>query len=211
MAATCRLLRPDWWFGCTLFQCAGTYSNYVNYVNYVGMAYDIAGVSAEPTRWPLVRRAKTALKKQQRAPRERRFLDSALAAKLVSSLLERDAASAMLFLLSYTFVLRVPSEAIPVRVGRGVEVGAPLLPGRDSRVGLCGGDLARRRNKPHGSSLVRSCWCAHVLGPWLAAWPKGHMPFGNLSARGARVSLRRQLAALGVARADNCLCLVSCL
>ena len=189
---------------------------YANYVSYVSMACDIAGVSAETTRGPLARRAKTTLKKQQRAPRERRFLGRELTAKLVSSLLQRGAAaSAMLFLMSYTFLLRVPSEAIPVQVGRVGELGAPLLPGRHSCVGLRGGDLvlqlARRKNKPHGSSLVRPCWCArckvtcpeHVLAPWLAALPEGHRPFSHLSARTARVSLRRQLEVLGVAHAKS--------
>ena len=195
-----------------LFRCAGTYSNYVSYV---GMACDIAGVSAAATRGPLVRRAKTALEKQQRAPRERRFLERALTARLVSALLVQDVASAMLFLLSYAFLLRVPSEALPVQVGSVGGAGEPLPPGRHSCVGLRGGDLvlhlARRKNKPHGSTLVRSCWCAqckvtcpvHVLGPWLASWPGGHRPFAHVSARAARVCLRRQLSALGVACAES--------
>jgi hypothetical protein len=121
----------------------------------------------------------------------------------------------MLYLLSYTFLLRVPSEAIPVQVGHFAEARAALPAGRHSMVGLQGGDLvlqlARRKNKPHGSTLVRSCWCAqckvtcpvHVLAPWLAVWPEGHRPFGHMSARSAREGLKRLLAELGVEHASD--------
>ena len=43
----------------------------------------------------------------------------------------------------------------------------------------------------------------HVLAPWLAALPEGRRPFSHLTARTARVSLRRQLEGLGVAHATS--------
>ena len=56
----------------------------------------------------------------------------------------------ILFLFTYVFLLRLPSEALPVKFGAG---------------GLhCDGEkltleLERRKNKPQGSRLVRTCWC----------------------------------------------------
>ena len=54
-----------------LFRRAGTYSNYISYVS---LACDLVGVSSDATRCRAVKRAKTALKKGEGPPRERRFL-----------------------------------------------------------------------------------------------------------------------------------------
>ena len=56
-----------------------------------------------------------------------------------------------LFLLSYVFLLRLPSEALPVRIGKGglhMEGDALVL------------ELEKRKNKPQGSRLVRKCCCS---------------------------------------------------
>lgn len=127
-----------------LFRCAGTYSNYIRYV---AMACDLAGVTAEATRISVVSCAKTALRKQQKAHRERRFLGGELTARLVASTAVSDAAAAaMLFLMSYTFLLRVPSEALPLQVGDMERAAATLPAGRRSAVGLRGGNLVLTLN-----------------------------------------------------------------
>ena len=70
------------------------------------------------------------------------------------SLFKRAAACplGMLYLLSYVFLLRMQSEAIPARAVHG-----------DFRLRKEGEflvlHLARRKNKPGGSQLIRGCWC----------------------------------------------------
>ena len=60
----------------------------------------------------------------------------------------------MLYLLAYAFLLRLPSEALPAAVGRGG--GQSSLYREGDNLVL---ELKRRKNKPCGSKLVRSCWC----------------------------------------------------
>ena len=77
---------------------------------------------------------------------------------------------ALLFLLAYTFLLRVPSEALPAIRGKvdSAEAQSVIEP-RDDSIVL---KLRRRKNKPEGSLLTRTCWCSkspevcpvHVLG-----------------------------------------------
>jgi len=72
--------------------------------------------------------------------------------------------------------------------------------------------LARRKHKPHGSTLMRGCWCVackltcpvHVLAP-LLRHPRGcgRSPFVHLLPSSVIVDLRRPLAALGVAHAGD--------
>ena len=60
----------------------------------------------------------------------------------------------LLWLLAYAFLLRVPSEALPAVGGKGDYQSALFLDG-DSIIL----ELKRRKNKPGGSRLVRTCWC----------------------------------------------------
>jgi hypothetical protein len=104
---------------------------------------------------------------------------------------------AMLFLISYAFLLRMPSEAIPVCARAGerclkLEGGFLVL------------HLSRRKNKPEGSRLVRGCWCKeskttcplHVLGPWLEDCKDGSPLFQRVTAASALRVLRTVLAGL---------------
>ena len=81
---------------------------------------------------------------------------------------------ALLFLLTYVFLLRMPSEALPATVGNG-----------NCNI-TCDGNflvlsLARRKNRPGGSKLTRTCWCResaetcpiHVLGPVVTSAEQG--------------------------------------
>ena len=111
---------------------------------------------------------------------------------------------AMLFLFSYAFLLRMPSEAIPVRA----EVGERCLRKEGEFLVL---HLARRKNKPAGSRIVRGCWCAkskatcslHVLGPWLANIKDGSPLFAGVTAASALRVLRAVLADLGIPHAAD--------
>lgn len=80
----------------------------------------------------------------------------------------------MLYLLSYAFMLRVPSEALPVvRGGIGFahrsEHATILFMDRDH---LCL-KLGRRKNKFAGSLLKNACWCCQCQLTCLvhALWP----------------------------------------
>ena len=59
--------------------------------------------------------------------------------------------------------------------------------------------LARRKNRPQGSVLRRSCWCRqckstcprHVLWPFLNKFPVGAAPFAALTAQAAGALLKQ--------------------
>ena len=62
---------------------------------------------------------------------------------------------AYLFLLTYVFLLRLPSEALPVVAGQGDEQACFFREGQTVVL-----ELKRRKNKSAGSRLVRTCWCS---------------------------------------------------
>ena len=108
------------------------------------------------------------------------------------AMVEGDSPAAMLYLTAYTFMLRVNSEALPITVGeRPLE---PLREGVHSCIGVVKDEivlrLAKRKNKPHGSTIRRGCTCGkgrrmcpvHVLGKWLASQALGPKPFAHFSA-----------------------------
>ena len=99
--------------------------------------------------------------------------------------------AALLFLLTYTYLLRLPSEALPAIVGTNAnETGsnAVLLKEGESLVLV----LHKRKNRPRGSRLVRRCSCRqapetcvyHILGPVVEATPVGARLFAGISESG---------------------------
>ena len=112
---------------------------------------------------------------------------------------------AMLYLVSYTFLLRVPSEALPI-VWSGakwpsVESTKASIVLADGRLGL---QLARRKNKETPSTFWRACWCktssatcpVHVLGRWFSRLPLRCAPFSKISSSAALARLREVLTIL---------------
>ena len=105
----------------------------------------------------------------------------------------------MVYLLSYVFLLRMPSEALPVRAVHGEF----RLQKEGEFLAL---HLARRKNKPGGSQLLRGCWCTqckitcpvHVLGPWLNATAAGELLFPGVTAASALRTLRAILMKLSI-------------
>ena len=109
-----------------------------------------------------------------------------------------------------TFLLRVPSELLPCVIGVDEAASSALAPGGHSCLSMCGDELvlrlARRKNKPHGTVLRRSCWCdsreqlcpVHVLGRWVRFQAAGSAPFAGFKADFARRELRRKLHRLGI-------------
>ena len=116
---------------------------------------------------------------------------------------------AMLWLVAYTFLLRVPSEGLPMSRGEaGDEDGQSVLWLRDNILFL---KLKRRKNRQRGSLLSRACTCAasELMCPVHVLWhgffmhlPVGAQPWASVSPSDARRELRRTLEFLRVPDAD---------
>ena len=118
-------------------------------------------------------------------------------------------AMALLFLVTYVFLLRLPSEALPIEVGR--------VPGKQQQAVLEMDEgkliltLMRRKNRPAGSKLERTCWCrescrtcpVHVLGPAVRGIQPGTALFGGFTAAGANSALKDMLGKIGVPKAKE--------
>ena len=118
-------------------------------------------------------------------------------------------AMAMLFLVTYVFLLRLPSEALPIEVGR--------VPGKQQQAVLEMDDgkliltLMRRKNRPAGSRLEHTCWCkescrtcpVHVLGPAVRGIQPGTALFGGFTAAGANSALKEMLGKIGIPKAKE--------
>ena len=118
-------------------------------------------------------------------------------------------AFSMLFLAAYIFLLRVPSEALPMARG-----GAELSHGEQSSIYKEGDKvylkLKKRKNMPSGDLISRGCWCAkcrrtcpvHVLWKFFEKLEIGTRPFSFIRPATATRVLRGALATLGVADAS---------
>ena len=138
-----------------LFRHEGTYANYLGYVRTGCM---LANAECTALDDPAVKRAKASIKKsQQFQPRERMWIRRELVERLMLWSLAHPAFEkfAKLWLLAYAFLLRLPSEALPAFAGEGDHQSALFMEG--SNLVLV---LKRRKNKPGGSRLVRTCWCS---------------------------------------------------
>jgi len=112
----------------TLFRCKETFSNYVGYVR---TACLLVGVDVTVFQQPGVRRAKAAIcKRKLFQRRERRWIQAPLLMQVLSWCrkaaeepssrvqVQGDVMSyALLYLVTYVFMLRLPSEALPLRMG----------------------------------------------------------------------------------------------
>lgn len=111
----------------------------------------------------------------------------------------------MLCLFAYAFLLRVPSEALPVLAGGN---GKSVLTQEGEFLVLA---LTRRKNRSQGSRLERGCWCAeckdtcplHVLGPFLAKFPVGAPVFCGFTPSSTLKCLRAVMRTLKAPRASE--------
>ena len=108
------------------------------------------------------------------------FPQAATVIKLVRvAYAENDLRAGMLYVASYTFMLRVPSEALPMTAAENALM--PLPPNTNSCISVAEDEvilrLERRKNKPNEAIIRRSCCCGkrkqlcpvHVLGHWMQA------------------------------------------
>ena len=185
----------------SLFRCSGTFFNYFGHLRLACVILNVSTAAFDNA--PIVKRAKISIdKRRQFVPRKRLWIQREVVGRMhlaISAGFESSTV-VMLFLASYVFLLRLPSDALPmVRGGDGLSEH-----GQQSVVSLIDGKLvlklARRKNLPHGSVLTRSCWCSsckltcpvHVLGKYLMEFCPGSAPFAGISS-GAALSLLRNL------------------
>ena len=127
---------------------------------------------------------------------------------------------AMLYIAAYAFLLRVPSEALPMVAGMQGAVGSlqanqdqlhkqqAVLSVQGNQVILT---LKRRKNKPRGSIIRRECWCAtsrntcprHKLGAYLGTKKMGNKLFPSFTPAKASERLRARLSEIGIANANT--------
>jgi hypothetical protein len=195
------------------FRCVATYSNYLGYVRSACLAL---GVEGPPCGHPAITRAKAAVVKRILfTPRPRMFIQGYLIRQLIvdSEKRQREQNMAMLWLAAYTFLLRVPSEALPMAKGDAV---TSEWPGNEQSVLFLQDEntlclkLLRRKNMMRGTVIKRTCSCRnsvrlcpiHVLWHgFFAGLDFGAKPWARLSSGFANRSLRQALTELKVPHA----------
>ena len=221
-----------------VFRCVGTWSNYMGYLRTASVALDLPCPAADH---PALKHAKIGvLKRMLHTPRcaghgfvfaqrqlispsmfrPKLFLQRSVVLNIVLAA-DRGIGSveqAMLWLLAYQFLLRVPSEALPLC--RGAVDYCPSQPPPQAMAYLDGEGmlcirLRTRKNRQEGSLLRRSCSCSahprtcmvHVFWhKFLSHFALGEKPWGHLSGNTARCLLRDTLRALEVRTVLSHLC-----
>ena len=187
-----------------------------NYIGYLRTACNILNCSDAGLDRNLLRRATTAIEKRMLwQPRPKLFVRAAMLPELMrrASILHSEKMS-MLYLATYTFLLRMPSESIPMSYIKNRE----HFKSQRSAVTLDDGivhlQLSRRKNMPRGSEMQRKCICkspqcrseicpVHVLGKWLIEHQSGAQLFSSISPSMATNVLRQCLSEMGIDRASE--------
>ena len=104
----------------TLFRSEGTWANYVGYVR---TACILVGAPVDVFQEPAVKRAKVAIRKRCLfTQREGMFLQAGVVKRLLRWAQKPANCAfslhAFLFLITYVFLLRLPSEALPLKAGK---------------------------------------------------------------------------------------------
>jgi len=198
-----------------VFACSDTFSNYLTHLR---GACHAMGFEAPPTRHPALSRAVVAiLKRELFKARQKRFINRTMMANMVAGVRNgrEELHYAMLWLLAYTFLLRLPSEALPTCKGAPTNESLVQQQTLIWREGDCVClRLRRRKNMRQGSgTLKRKCTCrdaatdfnrdtcvVHSLWDrFFDKMPEGSQPWRKTTANMARDRLRAVLAKLEVA------------
>ena len=197
----------------TLFRSSRTFKNYLSHVR---TACQLVGVDTGALYDRSLAKAITAIDKRRGyIPRPPMFLGidvvRLIMQRVAGSTEPKTKAIAMAFLTSYVFLLRLPSECLPLKVAAGcpsdAESQSVITVSQDS-LSL---RLRRRKNREGGSVLVRKCWCKqcrvtcplHVLGPFFISCGAGAHPFAPFDGRSALAILRGWLVQLQVKEASH--------
>lgn len=191
-----------------LFANKGTFSNYVGKLK---AACELMAVPSDALSAEVIGRCKRSIGKRQVAcVAPRPAVQHALLVRLMTCAVnEEDIVSAMLYCTAYVFLLRVPSEGLPL-IKVSAETAAHQSWHDKARIFVSGSQLViklpTRKNALAGSTLARSCWCArckdtcpnHRLGVWVRDMPDGTMLFSGISQQGVNQALRRRVRSCGV-------------
>ena len=189
----------------TLFRSERTLANYLGYVK---TACLLCGASVAVFDSDALKRAKNSVAKSQRFTRRPKlWIQRARVQEILEWCAgkERYPLFGVLFLFAYAFLLRLPSEALPVTAGKG---SGPCALYREGDKMIL--ELERRKNVPTGSKLVRGCWCKespatcplHILDPLVASCAFGQRVF-DVSPASALGVLREVLSEMGIDQAEN--------
>jgi hypothetical protein len=195
----------------SMFKHAGTFSNYLAHLKWACQACDVPCTVFDSAS---IGRARAALKSLT-VPAPRRWIRVQLVRNLMTlAASEGDYAAAVLYAFSYSFMLRVPSEALPTMfVGEDAKAcsnyqcNSCFVWGKmEARL-----FLKRTKNDPHGCVITRRCSCGycaqtcpvHSVAAWMRHLSIGSQPFVKMSPAFATRELRRRLSACVLADVDE--------
>ena len=190
-----------------LFRNKRTFSNYLSYVK---LGCEIRNVPVDVFAHSSLKRAKMAiLKRRLVAPRVPTWIGHQLLLQMVHLGIGRSELQdlLMVFVAAYAFLLRVPSECLPMAAHcapAGAEV--PVFSLRGDEAVLY---FPFRKNRLFPTEVVRSCWCCksrltcpvHALGKFMNRLPAGSQPFKHFHPGQTLLALRELLVELDIANA----------
>ena len=188
-----------------LFRSHKTFGNYVSYVK---LACELEGEDVSVFCHPSLKRAKNAiLKRKLLAPRIPTWVGMGLLQRMMTLVIDRPHLKDLLaiFLASYVFLLRLPSEGLPLAAHSAPLGGkpVPILSCTADSVSIW---FPSRKNRIWPSTQVRRCWCSkcslicpvHMLGGFFRNLEPGTQPFKHIGPAQALLALRELLAELQV-------------
>jgi len=194
-----------------LFRCHKTFGNYVSYVK---VACELEDEDVSVFGHPSLKRAKQAiLKRKLLAPRTPTWVDMGTLQQLLALVIDKPQLKDLLslFLASYVFLLRLPSEGLPLAAHSAPprlpdEKPVPILSVTEESVSIW---FPFRKNRIWPSTQVRRCWCSkcrltcpvHMLGGFFQNLAPGTQPFKHIGSAQALLALRELLAELQVPQA----------
>ena len=204
------------------FQCLGTFCNYDGHVRTACLALGLPEVSAFH---PPLKRAKGAVAKrmvQSFTRKPRVFMDKSCVYNMQLAVSKgwEEETFAKLYLAAYTFMLRVPSEALPMqRGGPGIDGQSVVYLENENTIVL---RLASRKNRPAGDVQKRKCSCrlggTRSMCPVHALWhdffeklEPGEQPWQHLTPKTVVTHIRSLLTRMKVDAAQHCGWVTQCI
>ena len=204
-------------WSCT-FNTPGCFTNYLGYVKAAChlLGHDLDAFEEDAltrARVNITRSVNQGEAKTKRWIKHNLLLSAVYFAKENPEWLE----TAMWMVAGYAFLLRVPSECLPIVAGMGcgdnceLDVDSEYHAQMDRNEEAVTLKLQSRKNKTTPTEMKRTCWCkfcqvtcpVHALGEYLRSTPRGESVFPHVSDRSANRDMRKLLEAVGVIDAEN--------
>ena len=184
-----------------------------NYVSYVKLACELEGEDVSVFCHPSLKRAKiSVLKRKLCAPRKPTWVRMGLLQGMLAMVIDRPHLKDLLalFLASYVFLLRLPSEGLPL-AAHSAPLGSKPVPVLSVTADSVSIWFPSRKNRIWPSTQVRRCWCSkcpltcpvHMLGGFFRNLAPGTQPFKHIRPAQALLALRELLAELQVPDASG--------